>query len=162
QMARPDFALTVSNARAVEELCRRLEGIPLALELAAARANVMSPAQMLGQLGRRLDFFVNRQRDTIARHRTLRSAMEWSYHLLSAEGQRFFARLSVFRGGWTAGAAEAVCEEPLAVDYLAQLRDASLILAEERGEEMRFRMLETVREYAMEQLSEEERADVER
>jgi predicted ATPase/DNA-binding SARP family transcriptional activator len=158
RMARPDFQVTRTNGQAVSELCRRLEGLPLALELAAARAKVLSPAQMLGQLANRLDFFMNRRREAAPRHRTLRAAIDWSYRLLSPELQGFFARLSVFRGGWTAEAAESVCEEPFALDRLEQLRDASLILGEERGEEMRFRMLETLREYAAQQLSASERA----
>jgi predicted ATPase/DNA-binding SARP family transcriptional activator/Tfp pilus assembly protein PilF len=157
QSARPDFQITRTNARATAELCSRLEGIPLALELAAARAKVMSPAQMLGQLANRLDFFASRQREVTQRHRTLRAAIDWSYRLLTPELQQLFARLSVFRGGWTAEAAEQVCEEGQCLDYLAELQESSLILAEEQGEEVRFRMLETLREYAGDQLSSHER-----
>jgi predicted ATPase/DNA-binding SARP family transcriptional activator len=162
QAARADFQLTRSNAQAVAELCRHLEGIPLALELAAARAQVMSPAQMLGQLANRLDFFVNRQRNTAARHKTLRATIEWSFRLLSAELQPFFAGLSVFRGGWTAEAAEVVCEEAMALDYLVQLRECSLIFAQEEADTIRFQMLETLREYASEQMSPEQRRQVQR
>src|SRR5262249_27861915 len=156
---------------AVAELCDRLEGIPLALELAAARAQVLTPPQMLAQLTRRYDFLVSRKRDVPERQRTLRAAVEWSYRLLSPELQRFFARLSVFRGGWSLEAAEAVCgssdgpaqsptlphphtsppphgqTDPL--DALAQLRECSLVLVESHdSEQVRFRMLETLREYA--------------
>jgi predicted ATPase/DNA-binding SARP family transcriptional activator len=169
QAVRPDFRVTRSNAQAVAELCVRLEGIPLALELAAARIQVLSPAQMLGQLARRLDCFISRQRDAAARHRTLRAAMDLSYRLLPPELQRFFTRLSVFRGGWTAEAAEAVCAAGApegagpghgqALDYLAQLQDHSLIRSEEQGREVRFRMLETIREYAAEKLAESQDAD---
>ncbi len=91
-----------------------------------------------------------------ARHRTLRGAIEWSLHLLSARLRRFFLRLSVFRGGWSLEAAEGVCEEELALDGLSELRECSLIVVEERGEGMRYAMLETLREYAIEQLSVEE------
>jgi len=161
QTSRPDFQITNANAPTVAELCDRLEGIPLALELAAARAQVLTPTQMLAQLAHRFDFLSSRKRDVTDRQRTLRGAIDWSYRLLAPELQRFFARLSVFRGGWTVEAAEAVCEEPLALDYLAQLRECSLALTEE-GDGMRFSLLETLREYAHEQLVSEERAAAER
>ena len=121
----------------------------------------MSPAQMVAELEHRFDFLVSRKRDVERRHRTLRAALEWSYRLLSPELQRFFAQLSVFRGGWLAEAAEAVWQEPKALDYLEELRECSLVLAEEgadQAEGMRFRMLETLREYAAEQLSPEEQS----
>jgi predicted ATPase/DNA-binding SARP family transcriptional activator len=174
---RSDFALTAENAASVAELCDRLEGLPLALELAAARIAVLSPQEMLGQLERRFTFLVTRQRDTPARHRTLRAVIEGSYQLLDGELQRFFARLSVFRGGWTLEAAQAVCDEgaPAAaetsyqseatrvgrtLDYLEQLRDCSLLTVEEEG---RYRLLETLREYAWEQLAiSGERAEIQR
>lgn len=158
QAVKPDFQLTASNAQAVAQLCDELEGIPLALELAAARAQVMTPQQMLSQLSNRLDFFQSRQRHAEARHRTLRAAVDWSYRLLSPQMQQFCARLSVFRGGWTAEAAEAVGEEPLALDLLAEARECSLVLAEETAGAMRFGMLETLRQYGIEQLSSEELA----
>ena len=161
QAARPDFQVTASNAPAVSELCDRLEGIPLALELAAARAQVLTTSQMLAELRHRFDFLVSRKRDLAERHRTLQAAVDWSYGLLSTELQRFFAGLSVFRGGWTAAAAQAVCEEPQALAYLEQLRECSLILAEAGADdtgETRFRMLETLREYGREHLAAEEGA----
>jgi predicted ATPase len=161
QAVRSEFEVTSANARAVAELCRRLEGIPLAVELAAARAQVLTPAQMLAQIADRFDLLVSRERDVPTRHRTLRAALDWSYQLLSPELQRLFARLSVFRGGWTAEATEAVCEEPKALDYLEVLRECSLVVAEEQTQEMRFHMLETLREYAREQLSPEERVVLE-
>ncbi|MCW3053625.1 MAG: diguanylate cyclase and serine/threonine protein kinase with repeat, partial [Chthonomonadales bacterium] len=159
QAVRPDFQVTASNAAAISELCERLEGIPLALELAASRAQVLTPAQMLGQLEHRFDLLVSRRRDIAARHRTLRAALDWSYQSLAPELQAFFGRLSVFRGGWTTEAAEAVCDARnfrtigSAPDALALLRECSLILSEEVGEQMRFRMLETLREYAGEKLT---------
>jgi predicted ATPase len=155
QSVRPDFQVTSHNAPAVAELCDRLEGIPLAVELAAARAQVLTPAQMLLNVERRFDFLVSRKRDVAARHRTLRAAVDWSYYLLSPNLQHFFCRLSVFRGGWTSDAAEAVCDEPLVLDLLAQLRECSFVLVAEVGGVMRFRMLETLRAFASEQLSEE-------
>jgi tetratricopeptide (TPR) repeat protein len=159
---RPDFQVTNQNAAAVAELCVRLEGIPLAIELAAAQAKVLTPAQMLGQLEQRLAFLVSRRRDAATRHRTLREAIDWSYQLLSPELQRFFARLSVFRGGWTVEAAEAVCEEVGALTRLIQLRECSLIMAEETPAGMRFGMLETLREFADEHLGAEEKAELQR
>ncbi|HLV81924.1 MAG TPA: tetratricopeptide repeat protein [Chthonomonadaceae bacterium] len=157
QAARPDFQITPRNAADIAALCRRLEGIPLAIELAAARAQVFSPAQMLARLEQRFDLLVARTGDKASRHRSLWAAISWSYGLLPPPLQRFFARLSVFRGGWSLEAAETVCEEPHAVDYLSQLQGHSLVFAEEGAPEMRFRMLETLREYAEEQLPAEER-----
>jgi predicted ATPase/DNA-binding SARP family transcriptional activator len=151
---RGDFDLTPENAPAVAELCDRLEGLPLAIELAAARAAVLPPQQMLAELEQRFAFLVSRERDVPRRHRTLRAAIESSYELLDAELRRFFAQLSVFRGGWTLEAARAVCEQPRALDYLEHLRDCSLLTTvEEQGGEARYRLLETVREYAEEQLA---------
>jgi predicted ATPase/class 3 adenylate cyclase len=167
QAVRPDFQVTERNAGAVATLCQRLEGIPLAIELAASRAQVLTPGQMLERLARRFDLLVSRQRGA-TRHQSLRATLDWSFELLAPELQRFFARLSVFRGDWTLEAAEAICGETLALDYLAQLRECSLVVAEDGsvegvgGEEMRFRLLETVREYASEQVTPEERAVLER
>jgi predicted ATPase/DNA-binding SARP family transcriptional activator len=162
QGVRPDFQVTSHNAPAVAALCERLEGIPLAIELAAARAQVLTPGQMLAQVANRFELLTTRKRDADSRHRTLHAAVEWSYRLLTPELQQFFSRLSVFRGGWTVEAAEAVCEEPLALDYLAQLRECSLVLCEETPDAMRFRMLETLREYGAEQLSTEGMAGLQR
>ncbi|MCW3100975.1 MAG: putative ATPase [Chthonomonadaceae bacterium] len=162
QAIKPDFQVTKRNADAVSTLCDRLDGLPLAIELAAARANVLTPIQMLAQLQHRFDFLVGRQRDASDRHRTLRAAIDWSFRQLSPALQRFFARLSVFRGGWTVEAAEATCVEPMALDYTGILRDCSLIVALESGTIMRFRMLETLREYAESRLTPEEAAGVSR
>lgn len=162
QNAKPDFRITNSNAPAVAELCDRLEGMPLAIELAAARALVLTPSQMLVQLGSRFEFLVSRKRGIAERQRTLRATMDWSYRLLASDLQRFFARLCMFRGGWTPEAAEAVCEEPLALDMLAQLRECSLVSTQESESGIRFRMLESLREYGSEQMTAEERTHVER
>jgi predicted ATPase/DNA-binding SARP family transcriptional activator len=156
--ARPGFQLTAENAGAVAALCDRLEGLPLAIELAAARADVLTPQQMLARLERRFELLVSHQRDLSARHRSLRAAIEWSYQLLAPALRQFFARLSIFRGGWTLEAAEAVCGEPQGLEYLEQLRECSLVVAEESGGEMRYRLLESLREFAAEQLEREERA----
>ncbi len=157
QAVRPDFQITQANTEAMAQLCRHLEGIPLAIELAAAQAKVLTPSQMLGQLARRFDFLVSRRRDAIERHRTLRSAIDWSHQQLAPELQRFFAGLSVFRGGWEIAATETVCEESGAADYLMKLQENSFVVVEEHAGTMRYRILETVREYAEQRLGEEER-----
>lgn len=176
QAVRPDFQLTANNADVVTALVRRLEGIPLALELAAARAQVLSPTQMLSQIAHRFDFLVSRKRAVPPRHRTLWSAIDWSYQLLPPHLQHFWAQLSLFRGGWTCEAVETVCVSALAaaprldarskpvLDLLAELQANSLVVAEEAssrespGDLLRFRMLETLREFAQQQLAQEERA----
>ncbi|HZT41915.1 MAG TPA: tetratricopeptide repeat protein [Chthonomonadaceae bacterium] len=157
QAVHPGFVLTEQNAAQVAALCRRLEGLPLAIELAAAWAQTLTPAQMLSRLEKRFDLLVSHRKDLPERHRTLWATLEGSLRLLPLRLRPFFARLSVFRGGWTLDAAEVVCEEPRALEALTQLKERSLVLVEEAGEEMRFRLLETLREFAFEQLSEEER-----
>ena len=153
QAVRPSFVLATGNAASVAALCRQLEGLPLALELAAAWARVLTPAQMLPRLSRRFDLLVSDSPDADPRHASLSAALGWSFRLLGPDVQKFLADLSVFRGGWTLGAAEAVCREPLALKYLSQLRERSLLSAEEAGDEMRFTMLESVREFAASQAS---------
>jgi len=174
QLTRPDFQVTARNAADVAALCDRLEGIPLAIELAAPWIQSLTPAQILSRIERRFDLLVSRRRDIGPRHVTLRAALEWSYRLLSPELQRFFARLSVFRGGWTLETAEAVCGNAEVWEYgsqaptqppshtstphlLARLQAHSLVVAEEAEGGMRYRLLETLREYANEQLSAAER-----
>jgi predicted ATPase len=110
QEVRPDFQITRHNAGNLAALCDRLEGIPLAIELAAARALALTPAQLLSQLARRYDLLVSRRRDLPERQRTLRGAMDWSYRLLAPERRRFFAHLSAFRGGWTLAAAASIAD----------------------------------------------------
>jgi predicted ATPase len=162
QAMRPDFQLTARNVESVVALCRKLEGIPLAIELAAGWVQTLTIPQMLERLENRFDLLVSRRRDISPRHATLRAAIESSVRLLPEDVQRFFAKLSVFEGGWTAEAAEGVLEEGdsagIAIEHLALLRDHSLVVTESGpGEEIRFRMLETLREYAGEQLTAEER-----
>lgn len=143
--------MTPRSAAAIAELCARLEGIPLALELAASWAKMLTPAQMLTQLK---SVLVARDRDVPERHRSLSAAIEGSYRLLCPELQRFFAGLSAFRGGWTVEAAQEVGDEPQALNFLMQLRERSLILADESSDEMRYRLLETLREFGEERLQE--------
>jgi len=163
QAVRPSFAVTRENAATVARVCERLEGIPLAIELCAAWAQTLTPAQMLEQLNHRFELLVSRRRDIAPRHRTLRAALEYNYLQLPAQLQQLFVRLSVFRGGWTLEAAAAVCPDEQStsnvmqtLDAITELRERSLIVAEESrdragSEEMRYRMLETLREFAAEQ-----------
>lgn len=163
QKVRPDFALTPRNAAVLGALCDRLEGIPLAVELAAAWAGVLSPAQMLERLerGRRFELLVTRRRDAPARHATMRAAVASSCELLPPDIRRFFYRLAVFRGGWTLEAAEEVCEERQQVLHLlALLGGYALVRTEDTAAEqetVRFRLLETMREFCWEQLEPVER-----
>jgi predicted ATPase len=129
----------------IAELCRRLDDLPLAVELAAARTSVLTPAQILERLSKRLDLFKG-GRDADARQATLRATIEWSHDLLTAGEQRLFARLSVFRGGWTLEAAEAIAQADF--DALQSLVDKSLL----RRRDGRFSMLETIRAFAVERL----------
>jgi len=162
QDVRPDFQLTTRTAPSVAALCDCLEGIPLAIEMAAARAQVLTAAQMVRQLERRFNFLVSRRRDAEARQRTLRASVEWSYQLLPETAQRFFEALAVFRSGWTEEAAEFVCEEPLALDLLALLGECSLVTTEESAGAMRFRCLETLRAFADEKLGDGRRSSLQR
>ncbi len=155
----PDFALTPENCSAVAEICARLDGLPLAIELAAARCNVLPPPAMAARLDRRLELLKGGARDQPPRHRALRAAIDWSYALLDMGEQEVFRRLGVFATGCTIEAAAAACGlDPAgaagALDHLAALVDKSLLYVEPRArEEPRFRMLETVREYALERLA---------
>lgn len=170
RLVRPDFQLTTTNAAQIAALCRKLEGSPLAIELTAAWAQALTPGQMLERLNRRFDLLTSRRKDLPERHRTLRATIEWSYRLLAPELQTLFTRLTLFRGGWTLEAAETLSlrpdEKPTAptsiLDQLSRLCEHSLILAEEQPEGMRYRMLETLREYGLDQLSATERQRLER
>ena len=156
---KPDFAITDESAPAVAEICARLDGLPLAIELAAARIKMFSPQALLARLESRLKLLTGGARDSPARHRTLSGAIAWSYDLLDAGEQDLFRQLSVFAGGCTLEAAEAVCigggRDRDLLDGLASLVDKSLLRQDEgEGGEPRFRMLETIREYARERLAE--------
>jgi predicted ATPase/DNA-binding XRE family transcriptional regulator len=158
QAVAPDFALTDVNAAAVALICRRLEGLPLALELAAARIRVLPPQAMLRRLEHRLSFLTGGAPDLPERQRTMRETIAWSYELLNESERTLFRRLAVFQGGCSLPAIESVCNAAgdLAVDVLdaveALLHSSLLLLQETADEDPRFVMLETVREYALEQL----------
>ena len=158
--SKPDFALTSENARAIAEICNRLDGLPLAIELAAARVKTLPPAAMLGRLESRLQILTGGARDLPARQQTLRAAIAWSHDLLGEAEQRLFRRLSVFIGGCTFEAAEAVADtkQDLGVDVIdgiESLVNKSLLqLSEHPDGESRLTMMETVREYALERLVE--------
>ncbi|MBI3974619.1 MAG: tetratricopeptide repeat protein [Chloroflexi bacterium] len=180
--ARPDFALTAENARAIGQICHRLDGLPLALELAAARVPVLTPAQIAARLDDRFRLLTGGRRTALPRQQTLRATLDWSHASLAPAEQSLFRRLAVFAGGWTLEAAEAVCADAAAgavaadatdrtdaagaacpsegvaaaevLDLLARLVEKSLVVVDARGSEARFRLLETVRAYAAERLGE--------
>ncbi len=154
QQARPDFQITSRNVETIAALCRGMEGVPLAIELAAAWAQVMTPAQMLERLSDRFQLLVHPRKNKTDRHQALNRTIEWSYDLLSPEQQRFLTGLSVFREGWTAEAAAAVCSNADSHLLLWQLCDRSLIISDETTEGMRFRMLSSIREFAAEKAQE--------
>jgi non-specific serine/threonine protein kinase len=161
QAVRPGFELTAENAAAVAEICRRLDGIPLAIELAAARAKLLTPQAMRSRLQRRLELLTGGAADLPPRQRTLRGAIDWTYSLLDETEQGLLARLGAFVGGCSLEAAEAVAGEPFGLDLggivngLASLVDKSLLRQEDAADgEPRFTMLGTIREYALERLAE--------
>jgi predicted ATPase/DNA-binding SARP family transcriptional activator len=152
-----DFALTEQNAAAVLHICQRLDGLPLALELAAARTKMLTAEQIAERLNDRFNLLTQGSRTVLPRQQTLYATIDWSYDLLPDEARLLFRRLSVFAGGFTLEAAEGVCaEEPLAprtlFDLLARLVDRSLVKVERQGEYALYGMLETIREYAREKL----------
>ncbi|MBA2440039.1 MAG: tetratricopeptide repeat protein [Thermoleophilaceae bacterium] len=158
--AKPGFVLTAENALAVAEVCTRLEGVPLAIELAAARIRILTPRSLLERLGRRLPLLTEGAWDLPARQQTLRATIDWSYELLSRAEQSLFARLSVFVGGWTIETAELSCASEDVLQALTGLQDNSLVGHEMHLGEPRYRMLETVREYALEKLDADEASQV--
>ena len=182
--ARPGFRATPQNAAELAAVCVQLEGLPLAIELAAPRIRALSLSQMREQLARRLEFLTSRRKDLPARHRSLRAAIEWSVRLLTPEQQRFFRGLAVFHDGCLREAVHAVCRSPLAspsewkswyeagmafpegaeteetLRLLEELLERSLLYAEETQYGLRFRMLESLRDYARSQWTSEEEANL--
>lgn len=162
QAVKPGFQLTDANARVVAEICVRLDGLPLALELAAARIKLFSPQELLARLSHRLQVLTGGKQDLPVRQQTLRNTILWSYQLLDAQEQRLFRRLSVFAGGCQLQAAEAVCtaldgEESTGhiLENVTSLLDKSLLQTiQQEGKESRLIMLETIREYGLEALAE--------
>jgi predicted ATPase len=151
---KPNIVLNERNAPAVAQICRRLDGIPLALELAAARVALLTPEQIATHLDDRFRLLTGGSRTALPRQQTLRSLIDWSYDLLSEPECLLFCQLSVFVGGWSLEAAEAVSPELDVLELLAQLVQKSLVVVEERGEPAatRFRLLETIRQYARDKL----------
>ncbi|HVS09664.1 MAG TPA: tetratricopeptide repeat protein, partial [Planctomycetota bacterium] len=165
QAARPDFALTDANTDAVARICRRLDGIPLALELAAARTRVLSVEQIAERLDDLFQLLAGGARTALHRQQTLRATLDWSHGLLSAQERALLRRLAVFAGGFTLEAAEGVCagafgvestspEARTVLDVLVALADKSLVVADGLDAAVRYRLLETVRQYAAEKLAE--------
>jgi predicted ATPase/class 3 adenylate cyclase len=156
QGVRSEFTLTPEIAPAVAEICRRLDGLPLAIELAAARVRLLPPAALLARLEKRLPLLTGGPRDAPARQQTLRDAIAWSYDLLTSDEQTLFRRLTVFAGGFSMEAAEAVANpegELNVLDGLDRLSEQSLLRSAGTDGEPRFAMLETIREYGLEQLA---------
>jgi predicted ATPase/DNA-binding CsgD family transcriptional regulator len=156
----PDFQITTANAKTVAAICVRLDGLPLALELAAARLKLLSPQALLARLEHRLQILTQGSRDAHIRHQTLRNTLQWSYDLLDVQEQRLFRRLAVFVGGCTLKAIETICEAPgeemmSVFDGVASLLDKNLLqkASPQSDEEPRFMMLETIREYGLECLA---------
>jgi len=164
QAVQPSFQLTAANVRTIAEICIYLDGLPLAIELAAARIKMLSPPALLSRLSHRLQILTGGARDLPARQQTLRNTLQWSYDLLNAKEQRLFRRLSVFVGGLSLEVVEAICydtqqEAASTLDEVASLLGKSLLLQVEREQEARFTMLLTVREYGLECLRESGEAE---
>jgi predicted ATPase/class 3 adenylate cyclase/Tfp pilus assembly protein PilF len=157
---RSDFTVTTRNAPALVQLCHRLDGIPLAIELAAARVRALSVEQINDRLDSRFRLLTGGDRSALPRQQTLRALIDWGYDLLDDREKRLFGRLSVFSGGWTLEAAESVAADETDVgdwevlDLLASLSDKSIVVADERDGATRYRMLESLRQYASERLEE--------
>lgn len=160
----PSFEINSANAAAVTEICHRIDGLPLAIELAAARTRLLPPQKLLERLDKRLPLLTRGLKDRPGRQQTLRGTIAWSYDLLDEGEKMLFRRLSVFVGGFTLEAAEAVCgaageTDCNVLDGMSSLEERSLLKSEETGGEPRFAMLETVREYAEELLAGSEEAE---
>jgi non-specific serine/threonine protein kinase len=159
RLLRPDFSVTSENAASLASICYRLDGIPLAIELAAPRLRSMSAEELSQRLDRRFALLTDGSRTALPRHRTLRSMIDWSYDLLTDVEQAMLRRVSVFAGGWMLAAAEHVCtgdgiEKSDTIGLLTSLADKNLIITEEHEGATRYRMLETIRQYALDRLRE--------
>ncbi len=158
QTVKPEFQMTNANAPAMVQVCQRLDGIPLAIELAAVRIKAMSLEQIAGRIDDRFRLLTGGSRTALPRHQTLLALIDWSYHLLSPVERILLSRLAVFVGGWTLEAAENVCSDPQSLpaedvlDVLTYLVDKSLVITEEAGSRVRYRMLETIRQFARDRL----------
>jgi len=157
----PDFKVTNENAASLAQICHRLDGIPLAIELAAGKIRVLGVEQIAKRLDDRFKLLTGGRRTAMERHQTLRAAVDWSYNLLPLEEQILFRRLSVFRGGWNLEAAESICEAQAdsraissdeILDLLEGLINKSMVITDDEGGTSRYRMLETIRQYANEKL----------
>ena len=160
RQVRPGFDVTAQNAPAIVAICRELDGMPLAIELAAARLRAFSVEQIAVRLADRFRLLAGGARTALPQHRTLHASVGWSHELLSAQERTVFRRLGVFVGGFTLEAAEGVCggegiEREQVLDIVVRLVEKSLVQAEERGSVVRYRLLETMRQYALERLEEE-------
>jgi predicted ATPase len=160
----PGFVISSQNARFIAQICQRLDGIPLAIELAAARANMLTIEQILERLDDRFNLLTGGLRTALPRHQTLRATIEWSYDLLSEQERIVFRRLAVFMGGWTLEAAEEVCrasgiEADVILDLLSQLVNKSMVIVENFNSRIRYRRLETIRQFAREKLGETAEAE---
>jgi len=159
KLVRPDFHVTTENTAAVASICARLDGMPLAIELAAPRLRSMSVEELSQRLDQRFALLTDGSPTELPRHRTLRSTIDWSYDLLTDVEQAMLRRVSVFAGGWTLAAAEHVCtgggiEKSDTIGLLTSLSDKNLIITEEHEGATRYRMLETIRQYALDRLRE--------
>jgi len=161
----PDFELSAVNADSVARICRRLDGLPLAIELAAARINVLTPAEIAERLDDRFALLRSASRSSLSRHRTLHAAVEWSYQQLTSAERTMLERLSVFTGGFTLSAAEHVCaggeiSESVVLDMLASLVSRSLVAVQEEEGRARYRLLETIHEFAGGHLRQRQDAEI--
>ena len=157
RLTRADFSLTIENASSVARICSQLDGIPLAIELAAVRVNMFSAEQIAARLQESFNLLTTGNRNALPRHQALRAAIDWSYDLLSGAEQALLRRLSIFVNGWTLEAAQSICADTqissaAIVDLLAQLINKSLVVVEKKQIWTRYRMLETIRQYAREKL----------
>ncbi len=158
RLVSPNFGLAQGNSDTIRQICQRLDGIPLAIELAAARIRAMTPGEIAQRLSDRFRLLTGGSRTVLPRQQTLQALIDWSYKLLTETEQRLFCRLSVFSGGWSIAAAEAICsgdgvETHDVLEMLLRLVDKSLVIADNSGVQTRYRFLESVRQFAQDALA---------